>query len=327
MMKLRALGSSDLKVSPIGLGCWQFSKGVGIVGRYWPELPDLAAREIVQKSILGGVNWFDTAEAYGWGTSEQTLTSALSSLGKRGGEVIIASKWWPALRTSRSILRTIDERLRRLGGFPLDLYQVHQPLGFSSVEKEMDAMARLAERGKIRYIGVSNFNEKRMRRADARLRHHGLRLISNQMSYSLLNRAIELNGVLPSARELGISIIAYSPLSQGLLSGKFHAPHGASGPVTGIRRYLRSFSRSGLERTRPLVNLLDGIARAHGVTPAQVALQWLISFHGDCVVAIPGATSPRHAEENAAAMTFELSTDDLGVLEAESRKIAPAFAG
>jgi aryl-alcohol dehydrogenase-like predicted oxidoreductase len=323
MMALRSLGSSDLRISPIGLGCWQFSKGVGLVGRYWPELADAVALEIVRKSIEGGINWFDTAEAYGWGTSEQTLSSALSSLGKRRGDVVIATKWWPAFRTAHSILRTIDKRMGRLGGFPIDLYQVHQPLGFSSVEKEMDAMTRLAERGNIKYVGVSNFNEKRMRRADARLRLHGLRLISNQVSYSLLNREIESNGVLAAAKELGVSIIAYSPLAQGVLTGKFHAQSGATVAVPGIRRFLRNFSRAGLERTRPLVTLLRDIAWGHGVTPAQVALQWLISFNGDTVVAIPGATSPRQAEENAAVLSFVLRGGELASIDTESRRLSP----
>jgi aryl-alcohol dehydrogenase-like predicted oxidoreductase len=267
------------------------------------------------------VNWFDTAEAYGWGTSEQTLASALSSLGKRRGDVVIASKWWPAFRTAGSILRTIDVRLRRLGGFPIDLYQVHQPFGFSSVEKEMDAMTRLAERGNIKYIGVSNFNSRRMRRADVRLRRHGLRLISNQVSYSLLNREIESNGVLETAKELGVSIIAYSPLAQGLLTGKFHSRANIPGRMLGVRRYLRSFSRAGLERTRPLVKLLTDIGASHGVSPAQVALQWLVSFNGDVVVAIPGATSPLQAQENAAAMNFTLTPGELGVIDVESARI------
>ena len=322
MMPLRALGSSDLRISPVGLGCWQFSKGAGLMGRYWPELADPVAGEIVKKSIEGGINWFDTAEAYGWGTSEQTLSSALSSLGKRGGEVVIATKWWPALRTAASILRTIDVRRRRLGGFPIDLYQVHQPFGFSSVEKEMDAMTRLAERGNIRFIGVSNFNEKRMRRADAQLRRHGLRLVSNQVSYRLLNRQIEKNGVLDAAKELGISIIAYSPLAQGILSGKFHLQRPGPIRVSGVRRYLPNFSRKGLERTRSLVTLLTGVARAHGVTPAQVALQWLVSFNGGIVVAIPGATSPAQAEDNAAAMNFALTPGELGSIDRESGRLS-----
>jgi len=292
------------------------------MGRYWPELADRVVLEIVGRSIDGGINWFDTAEAYGWGTSEQILSSSLLSLGKRGGDVVIATKWWPALRTARSILKTIDTRRRRLGGFPIDLYQIHQPFGFSSVEKEMDAMARLAEGGKIRFVGVSNFNEKRMRRADACLRRSGLRLISNQVGYSLQNREIESNGILDAAKELGVSIIAYSPLSQGVLSGKFHARRPESGRVSGVRRYLRNFSRAGLERTRPLINLLSVVAGAHGVTPAQVALQWLVSRHGETVFAIPGATSPAQAAENAAALKFSLAPGELDSIDLESRRLS-----
>lgn len=182
-------------------------------------------------------------------------------------------------------------------------------------------MTRLAERGNIKYIGVSNFNEKRMRRADTRLRLHGLRLVSNQVSFSLLNREIESNGVLDAAKELGVSIIAYSPLAQGLLSGKFHAQGVTSGRVSGIRRYLRNFSRAGLERTRPLVTLLTEVAGAHGVTPAQVALRWLVSFSGEIVLAIPGATSPAQAEQNAAAMNCVLTPDEAGSIDLESKRV------
>jgi aryl-alcohol dehydrogenase-like predicted oxidoreductase len=318
-MQMRMLGTSDLRVSPVGLGCWQFSKGSGLLGRYWPELPDPVCREIVRRSLEGGINWFDTAEAYGWGTSEEMLAEALTSAGKKPGDVVIATKWWPAFRTFRSIGRTIQNRRRRLAGFPIDLYQIHQPFGLSSVEKEMDAMASLMEAGSIRYAGVSNFSEVLMRRADRRLRSRGFRLVSNQVSYSLLHRSIESNGVLEAAKELGVSVIAYSPLSQGILSGKFHRRDAPSGRVKGVRRYLRSFSPAGLEKTRPLVNHLGSIAQAHGVTIAQVALQWLVSFNGSTVVAIPGATSPHHADENAAAMNLTLSDGELASIDLESR--------
>lgn len=318
-MQMRMLGTTDLRVSPVGLGCWQFSKGAGLMGRYWPELPDPVSREIVRRSLDGGVNWFDTAEAYGWGTSEQVLAESLTTAGKMPGDVVIATKWWPAFRTSRSIGRTIGKRLRRLGGFPIDLYQIHQPLGLSSVEEEMDAMASLMEAGSIRYAGVSNFSEALMRRADRRLRTRGFRLVSNQVSYSLLHRDIESNGILESAKELGVSVISYSPLSQGLLSGKYHGRDGSVRRVKGIRRYLPGFSPAGLEKTRPLVNHLDTIAQAHASTIAQVALQWLVSFNGSTVVAIPGAASPAQAEENAAAMNLTLSGDELASIDAESR--------
>jgi aryl-alcohol dehydrogenase-like predicted oxidoreductase len=143
------------------------------------------------------------------------------------------------------------------------------------------------------------------------------------VSYSLLNRQIESNGVLSAAKELGVSLIAYSPLAQGILTGKYHAQHPESLHPSGVRRYLRSFSHTGLERTRPLVMLLTQIAGAHGVVPAQVALQWLVSFNGEVVVAIPGATSPAHAEENAAAMNFALNAEELDSIDLESKRISP----
>ena len=175
----------------------------------------LFARSFKQVWLAGSIG--DTAEVYGWGASETALTSALASLGK---DALIATKWWPAFRTAGSIPRVIEEQLQRLKH--IDLYQVHQPFGFSSVEKEMDAMASLVAKKKVRYIGVSNFNARKMRRADVQLRKHDLRLISNQVLYNLLDRNIESNGVLDTAKELGVSIIAYSPLKQGILTGRFH---------------------------------------------------------------------------------------------------------
>jgi len=318
-MELRSIGSSDLRVSPVGLGCWQFSRGKGLGGSYWPPLPDPVTREIVRTSLAGGINWFDTAEAYGWGASEEILTETLTMLGKSPVSTVIATKWWPAPRTARSITRTIGKRKERLNGFTIALYQVHQPISFSSVEREMDAMATLAGRGDIRYIGVSNFNEKRMRRAAARLRTHGLRLVSNQVRYNLLDRRIESNGILDAARELGVSIIAYSPLAQGVLSGKFHDAPPRAYKSIGVRRFLKDFQASTLEKTRPLIRLLGEVGARHGASSAQVALAWLLAARGEMIVAIPGATRPAQAEENACAMNITLSGDEIDAIDRESR--------
>jgi aryl-alcohol dehydrogenase-like predicted oxidoreductase len=312
-MKLRMLGSSDLQVSPIGLGCWQFSKGNGFIGRFWPVLKDENIKEIVQASLAGGINWCDTAEVYGWGTSETALTSALDSLGK---DALIATKWWPAFRTARSIPRVVEEQLRRLRH--IDLYQVHQPFGFSSVEKEMDAMAQLVEKNKIRFIGVSNFSADRMRRADVQLRSFGLRLISNQVLYNLLDRDVESNGVLEVAKELGVSIIAYSPLKQGILTGRFHDDPGAVQRLAGFRKHLPAFKPKRLERTRPLIYVLKEIAQKHNVVPAQISLAWVII--DDAVVAIPGASSSTQALKNTASMEIKLSDDEIQMLDEMSRR-------
>ena len=312
-MKLRRLGSSDLLVSPIGLGCWQFSKGNGFIGKYWSILKDDIINEIVQTSLDNGINWCDTAEVYGWGASEIALASALASLGE---DILVATKWWPAFRTARSIPRVIEEQLRRLKH--IDLYQVHQPFGFSSVEKEMDAMARLVENKKVRFIGVSNFNADKMRRADVQLRTHGLRLISNQVLYNLLDRDIESNGVLETAKELGMSIIAYSPLKQGILTGRFHDDPGATQKMAGFRKYLSPFKPKGLVKTRPLINLLKEIAQKHNVVPAQVALAWVIV--DEAVVAIPGASSSAQTAKNAISMKLKLTDDEVHLLDEMSKR-------
>jgi len=318
-MSTRRLGRTDAELSPIGLGCWQFSEGFGIVGGFWPALPQATVDEVVAKSLAGGITWFDSAEAYGKGRSEHALARALEAAGKKPGEIFVATKWMPAGRFASSAKRTIGERLAKLAPYPIDLHQVHQPFGFSSVEAEMNAFAELVQEKKIRFAGVSNFNEKRMRRAHAALARKGLPLASNQVKYSLLDRRIESNGVLAAAKELGVTVIAYSPLEQGLLSGKFHHDPTLIRQAPGPRRYMPAFRASGLAKSRPLIDELEKIAKAHGATPSQVALSWLITFHGDAVVAIPGATKVRHVEENVGAMRLMLSQAELARIDELSR--------
>ncbi|MFC1866029.1 aldo/keto reductase [Chloroflexota bacterium] len=178
--------------------------------------------EIVQTSIDGGVNWFDTAGIYGRGSSERYLADALKIAGKTRADVVIATKWFPLFRTAGNIEKSIDLRLQCLDGYNIDLYQVHFPNSLSSIRETMKRIADLVEKGKIRSIGVSNFSAEQMRDAHDILAERGLALASNQVHYSLLKRDVEGNGILDTARQLGITIIAYSPLESGLLSGKFH---------------------------------------------------------------------------------------------------------
>jgi aryl-alcohol dehydrogenase-like predicted oxidoreductase len=307
----RPLGRSGLRVAPIGLGCWQFSKGKGMFGDYWSVLEDAEIRRILAEALGGGIDWFDTAESYGNGESEKALSKGLQSLGKSPGEVVIATKWNPFLRRAASIPATIGVRLEKLAPYPIDLHQVHNPLSLSPVEAQMRAMAELVREKKIRAVGVSNFSRKRMVRAHRELEKKGLPLASNQVRYSLLDRRIETNGVLELARELGITIIAYSPLAQGLLSGKFHDDPELVKRRSGYRKYMRAFRRRGLEKSRPVIEVLRRIAPTYGATPSQVALNWLIAFHGETVVAIPGASRAEHVLDFIAAMTFRLSAEDL----------------
>ncbi|QJD86688.1 aldo/keto reductase [Cohnella herbarum] len=319
---LRKFGTTDLQLSPLGLGCWQFSQARGMVGGFWPKLDSSLVHDIVRVSLAGGINWFDTAEVYGGGESEQILAQSLKAAGDLAEGVHIATKWWPAFRTAGNIPLTIDERLRRLGGYPIDLYMIHQPFSFSSVRSEMRQMAKLAEQGKIRYVGVSNFNAKRMKEADSVLKEYGLRLASNQMKYSMLDRRIESNGVLETARELGIAIIAYSPLEQGILSGKFHANPELIRQTSGPRKLMKGFKPAGLNQTKPLIDVLERLAKQYNASATQVALNWTIHANGDSVFAIPGASKLHHAEENVKAMGFRLTDSELGELSELSARVA-----
>ncbi len=315
------LGSTGIAVTPIGLGCWQFSGGKGMAGRYWPDLGQEAVSDIVRASLEAGVNWFDTAEAYGAGRSETALSTALQAAGRPNGSVVIATKWMPVLRAAGSIRRTLSSRQTHLSPYAIDLHQVHIAYGSLSTKKaQVEAMARLADEGKIRAVGVSNFSARAMRLAARVLERHGLPLASNQVRYSLLDRRVESNGVLAAARELGASIIAYSPLAQGLLSGKFHEDPELLARTGGPRRVQPRFRPRGLSRSAPLVEALGRVAAEHGATSAQVALRWLIQAHGDTVVAIPGASNVRQAASNAGAMDLELDEAEVATLDRLSRR-------
>ena len=283
----------------------------------WDPIGPEETDAIVAAALAGGINWFDTAELYGFGRSERGLARGLQSAGKANGEVVIATKWMPFLRWARSLKSTIGKRQAALDPYAIDLHQVHAPLSFSSIPAQMDAMADLMEAGKIRAAGISNFSAAQMRKAHKRLAERGFPLASNQVEYSLLNRRIESNGLLDAARELGITIIAYSPLTMGLLSGKFHKdPNLLDSRPRGRRMRLRG----QIEKSRALIAGLEEIGTAHGVTVSQVALNWLIHFHGETVVVIPGATKVRHAEESAGSMAFRLSDDEMARIDALSRQ-------
>jgi len=290
------------------------SRGSGTAGIMWPTLSPGEVRDIVRACIAGGINWFDTAELYGWGESERALSSALESLKIKRSDIAVATKWWPLFHTAGSITSTIDKRLRCLGAKSIDLYQIHNPYSFSPISSQMRAMARLVEAGKVRYIGVSNFSAKQMRKAHGELSRLGLALVSNQVNYSLMDRRIETNGVLDTAKELGVSIIAYSPLGRGLLTGKFHDKPGLMKKRHILRRFYASLNKKSLDTTSALVGVLKSVSKKYQVTPSQAALNWVVNSNGDTVFAIPGATKTGQVEDNAASMKFELSVDDLDYL-------------
>lgn len=193
---------------------------------------------------------------------------------------------------------------------------IHQPYSFSTPEEEMNAMADLVKEGKIKSVGVSNFGPKRMRRAHAALARRGIPLAVNQVLYNLLHREIETNGVLETAKELGITIIAYTPLAHGLLSGKYHK---FPSQLANLKPWRRVIIKNRLNSTHHLIMAMEEIAEKHGASIAQIALNWLINFHGEAVVVIPGATKAYQAQESAGAMSFRLTEEELGHLDEISR--------
>jgi aryl-alcohol dehydrogenase-like predicted oxidoreductase len=314
----RRLGKTDLLVTPIGLGCWQFGGRGRITSGIWKSPPQEEINNIVKAALDGGINWFDTAQAYGMGASERALATALCKADMANPDVVIATKWLPFFRTARNILSSIDERIGCLSPCKIDLYQIHVPYAFSSVEAQMDAMAALVKAGKIRYVGVSNFSTKNMRRAHAALAKHGLPLASNQVQFNLINRKLEKD-LLPAAKELNVSLIAYSPLAQGLLTGKFHKDPAL---LRNVPFFRRMSMRGKIEKTRPLIKALEDIAASHNRTASEVALSWAVNLHGDTIVAIPGATELEHVCQNVGALTLQLSPDEMAKLDEQSRLIS-----
>jgi aryl-alcohol dehydrogenase-like predicted oxidoreductase len=326
-MDARKLGQTDIEVSPIGLGCWQFSQGKNITGRMWSVLDQETMDAVVNAALSGGVTWFDTAQAYGNGASERALSAALQHRGVAPGTILVATKWLPIAKPASDIPRTIGTRIACLRPYPIDLFQVHSPGSLSSIPAQMREMAKLGRAGTVRAVGVSNFSARQMAQSAAALRDEGLMLATNQVRINLLDRRIESNGVLAAARGLGVTLIAYSPLAQGLLTGRYHDdPALARGLPWGRRSRLGAAGRflipEGLRRCAPLVAELRAVGEAHGASVAQVALAWLVTHYGDTVVAIPGASRPEQAAEAAAAMDLRLTDAEMATIDRISAAVA-----
>ena len=314
----RTLGKTNIEVTPIGLGMMEFSGGGGLLGSAFPTINQEEKNAAVKAGLDGGINWFDTAELYGSGVSEASLSAALKAAGKSDSDVIVATKWWPLFRTARNIPKTIEDRLRFLNGYSISLYMVHQPYSFSSPEAEMDEMAKLVKAGKIRSVGISNFNPEQMRRAHRQLQKYGLPLAVNQVHYSLLDRSIEKNGILETAKELGVTIIAYTPLESGLLTGKYHKNPELLDKKSAI---WRNRMRRNMKKSRTLISALEEVALRYEASAAQIALNWVINSQGDSVVTIPGVTKTSQAQESAGAMKFKLTSDEIAQLNELSQAI------
>lgn len=310
MLPSLSLGPGGPELRPIGMGVWQWGDQ-----RFWGfdrEHGVDDAREALAASLDANVTFIDTAEIYGSGTSERILGRLLKESRR---EAIVATKFAPFPWRVRpaNLTAALDRSLERLGMASIDLYQVHWPFPILRTEALMGRLADAVKAGKIRQVGVSNYSAPQMRRAHRELAKRGIPLASNQVNYSLVQRAPERNGVLRACRELGVTLIAYSPLAQGALTGKYGP---GRGKVAGIRRY-RGYFRS-LPKLMPLVEDLEAIGRAHDRTAAQVALNWLARQTG--VLPIPGAKNGRQARENAAAIDFAITEDEAARLSTLSAR-------
>jgi aryl-alcohol dehydrogenase-like predicted oxidoreductase len=292
-VQYRELGKSGIKVSAVGLGTWQWGSREWGWGRLYGKKDVLDA---YQRAIELGINLIDTAEIYGRGKSEELVGEALR--GHRE-DVVIATKVSPWNLSYGRVLRAAERSLRRLRVDMIDLYQVHQPNPLVPMRNTMKAMKKLVHDGKVRCIGVSNFSLKSLKAAQDALAP--LELASNQVRYNLLDREIELE-LLPYAREKEITIIAYSPLAQGLLAGKYDPKARAS---TIIQNVNLGFSSRNLARLGEVNRILSEVANTHGKAPSQVALNWLI--RKDNVLAIPGVKKAEHAILDAEATDWTLS--------------------
>ena len=301
------LGSSPLEVVPLGVGCWAWGDQ-----RYWRYGEDHGPRDVVaafDACLDAGLELFDTAEAYGWGKSEQILGSLVRRAGRR---LVVATKYAPLAGRggATAVRKGLIGSMKRLGGSCVDLYQLHWPdKDELPIDAAMEAFADAVHAGQVRAVGVSNCSGAEMRAAHAALARRGVPLATNQVHYSLLHRAPEVDGVLDTCRELGVTLLAYSPLEQGLLTGKYTADAPPSGPRAGAAW----FASPNLTAAEPVIGTLRAIADAHGVEAAAVAIAWLLARPG--VVPLAGAKSGEQARQNAQALTLALSEADLAALD------------
>jgi aryl-alcohol dehydrogenase-like predicted oxidoreductase len=304
---MRYVSIAGRDVSVIGLGTWQFgSTGWG----YGTEFGQAEAKAIVKRALALGVNLFDTAEVYARGRSEAILGEAL---GARRDEAFVATKLWPHHALRRQVLPALRRSLARLGTDRAELYQLHWPNPVVPLSWTMAGMRDARDAGLAREIGVSNFGVGRWRRADAEL---GAPVVANQVPYNLLERRVERE-LLPFAQAEGRTIIAYSPLAQGLLSGRYNADNMPGG----FRRANRHFTHEGIRRAEGVLDLLRQVADAHAATMAQAALAWCV--HHPNVVAIPGAKGVWQMEENAAAADVALTDGEMAALDEASAAFKP----
>jgi aryl-alcohol dehydrogenase-like predicted oxidoreductase len=308
------LGRSPLEVAALGVGCWAWGDK-----RYWRYEEDHGPRDVVDAfdaCLTAGLDLFDTAEAYGAGKGEKLVGwLARAARERHGREVVVATKYAPVARRGgpAAIPKGLAGSLKRMGLPRIDLYQLHwADRDEVPIPATMDAFADAVDAGLVRAVGVSNFRVGEMREAHAALARRGVPLATNQVHYSLLHRAPEADGVLDACRELGVTLLAYSPLEQGLLCGTYDAERRPPPP----RSEAAWFSPANVAAAETVIAVLRATAARHGVDVAAVALAWLLAKPG--VVPLAGAKTGEQATRNARALGVTLTADEIAALDAAS---------
>ena len=304
---LRTLGNSDLKLTPIGFGAWAI--GGGNWEFAWGPQDDNESIGAIHRALDLGVNWIDTAAIYGLGHSEEVVARALKTSSHKPVVFTKCSMRWNDDRTiyrslkAKSLEDELHASLRRLGRETIDLYQIHWPNPETEIEEGWATLARFKEQGKVRYIGVSNFNVEQMKKAQKIAP-----ITSLQPPYSMLRRAVE-EEILPFAKENHIGVISYSPMVSGLLTGKMTAERVAALPQDDWRRRAVEFNEPRLSRNLRLVEVLREIGKPHKVEPGVVAVAWTL-HHPAITGAIVGGRTSQQVEGLAPALRLRLSEEE-----------------
>lgn len=312
-METRQLGDSDMRITPIGFGSWAIGGGGWEFG--WGAQDDAESVAAIQRALDLGINWIDTAAVYGLGRSEEVVAKAVAGRGEKPYIFTKCSMVWDERGTithnltAASIRREVEASLRRLKVDVIDLYQIHWPDPEADIEEGWTEMARLKDEGKVRRIGVSNFNVAQMRRAQKIAP-----ITSLQPPYSLLDREVEQD-ILPFCQENNIGVIVYSPMASGLLTGKMTAERVARMPEDDWRKHSPKFQQPRLDRNLRLASFLGEIGQRHGVSAAEVAIAWTLR-HPAVTAAIVGARRPDQVNGIIGAGTFRLSQSEVNEIEA-----------
>lgn len=307
-MEKRRLGNSDLEITRVGVGAW--AMGGGGWAFAWGPQDDSQSIAAIHAALDRGVNWIDTAAVYGLGHSEEVVAKALEGRRERPYVFTKCERTWneerqisPSLKAD-SIRRECEASLRRLKVERIDLYQIHWPQPEEDVEEGWGAMAELQKAGKVRWIGVSNFDAEQLERC-----RKIAPVTSLQPPYSAVSPEIEQD-ILPYCLQHNVGVIVYSPMKSGLLSGKMTKERVAAFPQDDFRRRAPAFQEPQLSRNLELAALMERIGKRHGVAAGVVAIAWALR-HPAVTAAIVGMRSAQQATEVLAALEFRLSAEEI----------------